>query len=980
VRLLICSFERGGRAAPDGLAAFPAGADGPEPGLPREPRYPFAERSEQVLECALRHRWRNVLDCARLRRFGVEHGMAIYHFSARVIQRSRGRSAVAAAAYRAAAALHDEAAGRTFNYLDKPGVIHSETLLPAGAPTRWQNREALWNEVERIERRCDAVLARDIELALPTELSRAEAIRLARDFVQAQFVGRGMVADLNVHWGRAADGTPQPHAHVMLSMRRIAPGPEGRPEEAGFGLKERSWNDKALLRSWREAWAHLVNVRLHEAGFDLTVDHRSNAARGIALEPQDKIGPAGARRAVRGEAAERMDEHRDIARRNGERMLADPSLALQALTRERSTFTRQDLARLVNRHSDGAAQFAAIVAKVEASPELVRVGQDGRGRVRFSTREMVAVERRMEAAALDLSRSATHGVAIERRRALLAGTTLAEEQKQAFGHVTRSRNLSVIVGYAGTGKSTLLGVARQAWAAEGYTVRGAALSGIAAEGLEGGAGITSRTIASWEHAWARDREQLTARDVLVVDEAGMIGSRQMDRVLAAVQQAGAKLVLVGDHEQLQAIEAGGAFRAIVERVGAAELTEVRRQLTSWQREATRELATGRTREALERYAGAGMVHDHATDAAAEDATVAGWQAGRQHAPGDSRIMLAHTRDGVRRMNDRARGLRREAGELGDDQVLPTERGERAFAVEDRIYFLRNERGLGVRNGTLGTITAITGEGAGARLTVRLGRPDRATGTADVVSFGLAEYGDIDHGYAATVHKAQSITVDWAHVVATPGMDRHLAYVALSRHRHGIALHWSREGFASQEGLANRLGRERAKDVTLDYGESEAELCAAYAERRGLRPAAPVHGLVAADAGLVQRNLQRAQIEPGMREALTALQVMAERQAATAAALQAAVEQLAQRRAAQDAVRAQRSRLDTLLTGLWPTDPPGSTPMFEVVVAAEQARREQPLPPLPEVPYRPVTKKEVDAVLAADEALGVRQPWMTEQLQ
>lgn len=239
-----------------------------------------------------------------------------------------------------------------------------------------------------------------------------------------------------------------------------------------------------------------------------------------------------------------------------------------------------------------------------------------------------------------------------------------------------------------------------------------------------------------------------------------------------------------------------------------------------------------------------------------------------------------------------------------------------------------------------------------------------------------------HGYVATVHKSQGITVDWAHVVATPGMDRHLAYVALSRHRHGIALHWSREGLASQEGLANRLGRERAKDTTLDYGESEAGLCAAYAERRGLRPAAPVHGLVAADAGLVQRNVQRAHIEPGMREALTALQVMAERQAATAAALQAAVERLAQRRAEQDAARAKQSHLDTLLIGLRPTDPSGPTPMFEAVIAVERARREreQPLAPVPGVPYRPVTKDEVDAVLAADEAFGVRQLWVTESLQ
>src|SRR5271166_4445482 len=762
--------------------------------------------------------------------------MAIYHLSAKVIQRSQGRSAIAAAAYRAAAALHDESLGRTFNYLAKSGLVHSEILLPEGAPARWLDRAALWNEVERVERRRDAVLAREIELALPRELSEREAIRLARDFAREQFVARGMVADLNVHWGRSSDGEAQPHAHIMLSMRRVVPG-QGHPEEAGFGLKERGWNDKALLRMWRARWAELVNVRLAEADLDIRVDHRANVARGIDLEPQNKVGPAGARRAVRGEDAERAEEHRAIARRNGERLLAAPELALQALTQQQSTFTREDLARLVHRHSDGAAQFTSIMAKIEASPELLHVGADGQGRPRFSTREMVAIERRMEATALALSRRTTHAVSLARRRALLAGSTLGGEQRLAFGHVTRARDLAVVVGYAGSGKSTMLGTARQAWEGQGYTVRGAALSGIA-----------GRTIASWERAWAQGFELLGPRDVLVLDEAGMVGSRQMARVLDAVHAAGAKLVLVGDAEQLQAIEAGAAFRAIAGRVGAVEITEVRRQQVDWQRAATRELATGQTGEALARYQDAGMVHAHATDEAARAALIAGWQTARRQV-GENQIILAHTRDDVRALNEAARALRRDAGELAEDKLLPTELGPRSFAVGDRIYFLRNERGLGgpgrpgVKNGTLGTITAIDGGGEHAKLAVRLDREDPTSGEAAVVVFGLAGYAHIDHGYAATIHKAQSVTVERAHVLATPGMDRHLAYVALTRHRHDVALHWSEESFGSAERLAARLGRERAKDTTLDYGESEDELCAVYAERRGLNPLAPASEIV-----------------------------------------------------------------------------------------------------------------------------------------
>jgi hypothetical protein len=166
-----------------------------------------------------------------------------------------------------------------------------------------------------------------------------------------------------------------------------------------------------------------------------------------------------------------------------------------------------------------------------------------------------------------------------------------DQQRDALAHITGKNDLAIVVGYAGTGKSTMLGVARDEWERAGYQVRGAALSGIAAEGLEGGSGIQSRTIASMEYQWGQGRELPGPRDVLVIDEAGMIGTRQMERVLSEAERAGAKVVLVGDAEQLQAIEAGAAFRALAERHGAAEINEVRRQHEDWQRDATRALAT-----------------------------------------------------------------------------------------------------------------------------------------------------------------------------------------------------------------------------------------------------------------------------------------------------------------------------------------------------------------------------------------------------
>lgn len=499
--------------------------------------------------------------------------MAIYHFSAKVISRAKGSSAVAAAAYRSASELFDNRLERHHNFSNKTGVVHSEVMLPEGAPERLQDRTTLWNEVEAAEKRKDAQLAREIEFSIPREMNREQGISLARDFVKREFVDRGMVADLNVHWDKAEDGTPKPHAHVMLAMRDVGPD--------GFGKKNRDWNSTELLKDWREAWSAHVNERMAELGLEGRVDHRSYEAQGIALEPQHKVGPAASRRPEQGLEAERIEDHTRIARDNGAKIIADPKIALDAITRSQATFTTRDLATFAFRHSDGKEQFDQVMGAVRASPELVALGRDGRDQERFTSRDMIAVENRLERASDELAGRDGHGVADRHRDAAIGaaegrGLVLSGEQRDAFDHVTGASGLVSVVGYAGSGKSAMLGVAREAWEGQGYTVRGAALSGIAAENLEGGSGIRSRTIASLEHAWGQGREQLGPRDVLVVDEAGMIGSRQMERVLSQARDAGAKVVMVGDPEQLQAIEAGAAFRSVTERHGAAEITEIRR--------------------------------------------------------------------------------------------------------------------------------------------------------------------------------------------------------------------------------------------------------------------------------------------------------------------------------------------------------------------------------------------------------------------
>ncbi|ANV99609.1 Ti-type conjugative transfer relaxase TraA [Bradyrhizobium icense] len=748
--------------------------------------------------------------------------MAIYHLHVKVIGRKSGSSAVASAAYRSGSRLRDERLDRAQDFSAKRGVVHSEVLLPENAPEAWRDRERLWNDVEAFEVRKDAQLAREVEFSLPREMTQAQGIELARDFAQAEFVARGMMADLNVHWDMAEDGTPKPHAHVMLTMRAV--------DENGFGQKVRDWNRTEMVERWRERWAELANERLAELDIDARIDHRSLDAQRIALEPQSQIGAPAKRiedRRIEGEGieADRAEMHREIARGNGARIIADPSVALDAITHQQSTFTRRDMAKFAHRHSDGMDQFNEVMGAMRGAPDLVELGKDARGEDRFTTRAMIEAEQRLHRAAELMAERDRHGVRGATREAALAraeqrGLILSGEQVDALAHITDGRDLGVVVGHAGTGKSAMLGVARETWEAAGYEVRGVALSGIAAENLESGSGIASRTIASMEHGWEQGRDLLTTRDVLVIDEAGMVGTRQLERVLSHAAEAGAKVVLVGDPAQLQAIEAGAAFRSIHERHGGAEIGEVRRQREDWQREATRDLATGRTGNALEAYHSHRMVHGAQTREQARGDLIDRWDRDRQAAPERSRIILTHTNDEVRALNEAARERMRAAGDLGDDVRLTVERGERHFASGDRVMFLQNERGLGVKNGTLGTIEQVDAQSMAVR-----------TDDGRSVRFDLKDYSRIDQGYAATIHKAQGMTVDRTHVLATPGMDAHGSYVALSRHRDGVDLHYGRDDFASQDRLTRTLSRDRAKDMASDY--ERADPAQNYAERRGI---------------------------------------------------------------------------------------------------------------------------------------------------
>jgi hypothetical protein len=257
--------------------------------------------------------------------------MAIYHLHMQIISRGAGKSAVAAAAYRSGDALTNENEGTHFDYSRKGGIIHSEILLPTNAPREFADRSTLWNAVEKIEKASNAQLAREIEIALPIELSTEQNIALARRYVQQIYVEKGMAADVCVH---APDKeTPNPHAHIMLTMRPFnEDGTWGAKQRKEYILDEQGnkiydkakrqyacrsvpstdWNEHSNAEIWRAAWADAVNAELEKRGHAERVDHRSYERQGIEQIPTVHLGVSVTQMERRGIVTDRGDINREI--------------------------------------------------------------------------------------------------------------------------------------------------------------------------------------------------------------------------------------------------------------------------------------------------------------------------------------------------------------------------------------------------------------------------------------------------------------------------------------------------------------------------------------------------------------------------------------------------------------------------------------------------------------------------------------------
>ena len=728
--------------------------------------------------------------------------MAIAFAQVSIHSRSKGHSAVAASGYRTASRLTDERTGIVYDFTNRKNVAYTETLLPENADPRYFDRHLLWNSVEACESRKDAQICKDIVLALPKELDLANQIELAKRFAQTYFVNEGIPADIAIHMDEG-----NPHAHILITTRRL--------EQSGFSkhkardLNPAFYSGKVVEQDyWGEQWRDFQNDYFKEQDLDCLVDF--NHLIPERHEGAFKNNPSSY---VKEENALIREERIDLALNNIENLINQVSLV-------HSVFTRRDIEKLLFKTLDtpqSSGHYLATVEQMINHRDVISLGPNDAGIEAYTTRHQYIAEAKL-LKAIELMQG-RNGHVFHLNTALINHQyTLNEEQQLALNYITEGRDISVLIGRPGTGKSYLLKPIKEHYEAYGMRVIGAALSGKVAKSLQQDTGINSSTIASLTYRINTKRLALTKDDVVIIDEAGMVDFASISTLIDAANKAKAKVVLVGDPDQLKPIHQGEIFRGIAARTGFIELGQIRRQKDLGDRQASLNLSKGNIAEAVNHYQQKGAIHfaDYVQDATSN--LIHHWQHSITTAADiKENAIFSFSRAAVHALNQEAREVLKQKNILGSHDIvwekhvdnsnnpLDCEQPEIRLTKQERILFRKNDKALGVRNGDMAFVESITQHQIQARLD-----------SGEKVTIPRT-YKHIDYGYATTVHKGQGMTVDNAHVlIDSKYWDKNLSFVAMTRHREQLSIYADKHKHFDVDALIKTLSRASTRDNVIDW--------------------------------------------------------------------------------------------------------------------------------------------------------------------
>jgi ATP-dependent exoDNAse (exonuclease V) alpha subunit len=510
--------------------------------------------------------------------------MAIFHMNCGMVSRSSGRSSVQSAAYITGEKLSESRRGIVANYQNRvDDVAAFNTLIPDHSDRSFADL-SVWDKLEKyedkyaIKRFPNDLIAREkfkdsaqtamtVVCALPRELSPETSIEMVEDFAKNRFVSRGLIVTYAIHKNEG-----NPHVHYQISRRRLE-------EDNTFSwTKDRDICLKSSLLETRKLWADTVNSYLEREGFDLKITEKSFLDLGIKLEPEKHRGWVSDKLADMGIDSRIVKENRNTYNRNRSCIIENPEIILNELTTKNATFTQNNLLKLIQKRvGDDDKVITAVFEKALA--HSLFVGRNKHAQNLYTSRSYKELEDKTYASLNQMRRTqieqSDYGLSVDldaHLRSEKHDFVFSDNQKEAMIGLIKPHQLSVLIGRAGSGKTTILKPVCAAYQAQNHTVIGGSLSALAASQLGAETGIETKTLHAWLHVWREYQRaeqsflsfnsvmeegllkqlgwyqtlqrlapyKLSKKHVFVLDEAGMVGADQWSELLHFVQKTGCK--------------------------------------------------------------------------------------------------------------------------------------------------------------------------------------------------------------------------------------------------------------------------------------------------------------------------------------------------------------------------------------------------------------------------------------------------------
>ncbi len=784
--------------------------------------------------------------------------MAIGFARVEFVKRSSGKTACAKAAYNSRSRIEFQGnsimESTVFDWSDKGSCFYHEVLLPKSAHEKFKNTELLWNHVESKEIKKNAQVAMELVLALPDDksINLEDRIHLAKSFIQTHFVDKGLAAQLDVHeperrilitrndkesglikgmnleivsekagilltklesgkeieinssvFSGFIEKDNNWHAHVLLTTRRFQENGLDLEDHKARDLMPRIVNGVVISgENWGKLWTEHQNRYFQEKGLDLRVDPNG-------MVGQLHLGP----RRMRGRAFDLFMENGRLMEEN-QHQSKDPHKILKIITQRKSVFSQEDFEQYVQKHLspeliNGVRD--AFWKQADLVPLLNK--QTGELLNKYTSQEVLKEERSILRIATRINSSNALNVTSDYQQE--SEKPLNEEQKVAFNGILKGSRLACVQGYAGTGKSFLLSALNSAYTREGFKVRAfgpdnATSNLLKNKGFENSENIY-RFLFSLHHG---KRDISKGKEIWILDEAGKLGNQPLLEFLREAESRKVQVVLAGDYAQLPPVARGGMFKVFCEQFPCFTLQQIQRQKDVQQRDVALSLAKGDMGGALDQLSSLSKLKWSKTKVEAIEQLVTQWTEDTARNPGVSTLLIAHTNDEVRVLNEMVRAVRKERGELGEKEFsCQTTFGIIYVSQGDRIEFRSKNGDIGVTNGLSGTLVEANEDSFVVSI-------KESNGKQRVVSFNPKEYSSYQLGYASTWFRSQGSTIQKAYVLHSPYLNKQMFYVGLTRHVEEVYYYVSKDLAYCLSDLKRQSLREGGKETTLAYASQQ----------------------------------------------------------------------------------------------------------------------------------------------------------------